>query len=285
MVNKKILIIGGTGYIGTPLVKKIMEGNYDNTLMVRNEILFKNEFKGCRYFVGDLLDRENLLKNINDFDLVINLAAIIRTISKKRYEENILGIKNLIDVLEQKEIKRIIYFSTQSVNLKNKGPYSKSKEISERLLRESSLDYIIIRPNYVYGIDKANDFYRMAYLATSFKVIPIIGDGKHRIQPILKEDLVNIVFSLIDNFKGHSIVEISGKETLSINEIAKTIKEYLKIKPITIHIPVAILKLFKKFIPFDVDGYTEDRISQNPFLDYNFSSFRDNLKEILKLLK
>ncbi len=285
MNNQKILIIGGTGYIGTPLVKKLMSNHYDITLLVREKSSFRDEFRGCKYFVGDLLDKESLLKNINNFDLVIDLAAVIRTINKKRYQENIIGVKNLIDVLKTKIIQRIIYFSTQSVNLKNKGPYSKSKEISEELIRESGLNYIIIRPNYVYGIDKTNDFYRMASFISKFRIVPIIGNGNYKIQPIFKDDLVNIVFGSVDNFKSRSIIEISGKETISINEIAKLIGESLKIKPLTLHIPVAILQLFKIFIPFDVDGYIEDRISQNPFRNYNFSSFKENLKKILKLLK
>ena len=285
MDNQRILVIGGTGYIGTPLVKKMISHNYDLTLLIREKDDFRNEFKGSKYFIADLLNKDSLIKNINNFDLVINLAAIIRTINKKRYRENVQGIKNLIEVLEEKKIKRIIHFSTQSVNLKDKGPYVRSKEIAENLIRDSNLDYLIIRPNYVYGIDKSSDFYKMAFLISSFHLTPIIGDGNYRIQPVLKDDLVNIVFSFVDNFKSRSIIEISGKETISINEIAKLIKEELKIKVLTFHLPVAILSLFKRFIPFDVVGYTEDRISKNPYTNYNFSPFGENLKEILKLLK
>jgi len=285
MENQRILVIGGTGYIGTPLVKKLIGANHDVTLLARREGDFRDELSGCRHFVGDLLDKESLIKNINNFDLVINLAAIIRTINKKKYQENVEGIKNLVEVLQKKGIGKIIYFSTQSVNLKEKGPYAKSKEEAEKLLKNSNLDYLIIRPNYVYGIDKTSDFFRMASFASNFRVIPIIGKGINRIQPIFKDDLVNIVFGFVNNFKSNSIIEVSGKETISINEIARLIADNLKIKIITIYIPFWLAKLFKKIVPFDVDGYTEDRISQNPFRSYNFSGFKDNLKKVLSLLR
>ena len=72
--------------------------------------------------------------------------------------------------LEKKGIKKIIHFSTQNVNLKEKGPYSKSKEAAEAILGASNLDYLMIRPNYVYSIDKANDFYKLAVLISKFRI-------------------------------------------------------------------------------------------------------------------
>lgn len=283
-MSKKVLVIGGTGYIGTPLVKKLKKEGYDLTLLVRDKKDFREEFAGCRYFVADLLDKKSLEKSIKDFDLVINLAAVIRALDKKKYQENILGMKNLIEIMENKGIKRMIFFSTQNVNLRRKGPYAKSKEEAEKILLSSKLDYMIIRPNYVYGVDRFNDFFRMTQIARKFRILPLIGKGNYKIQPILKEDLIEIVFNFVENFQAKSIVEISGPESISIKEIGKLAKECLKSNCVIVSAPVFLFKILKNFIPFDVDGYTEDRISKKPFSKYKFSSFRENLKKIIDLV-
>lgn len=282
MENKRILVIGGTGYIGTCLVRKLIESNFDVTLLIRKGPL-PDEFHFCNYIIADLLDKQSLTNNIHEFDLVINMASVIRTTNKKKYIENIEGLKNLIDVLENKRIEKLIYFSTQNVNLKNKGYYSKSKEICEMLLIDSNLNYLIIRPNYVYGIDKNNYFFKMALIISNFHIAPIIGDGNYKIQPILKEDLVNIVMKCIHNYKNHSIIDISGNETISINGIIDLMGKYCKMNPLKLHIPLKILTLFKWIIPFDIEGFTEDKISKLPYEECNLSSFSGNIEKILIL--
>lgn len=279
MANKRILVIGGTGYIGRCLVKKLIS-NYDVTLLVRRKL----EDSKCKFFIGDLLDKNSMLRKISDFDSVINLASVIRTINKKKYEGNVVGLKNLVEVMERNKVKKVIYFSTQNVNLRNKGYYSRSKGAAENVLIDSNLDYMIIRPNYVYGLDKNNDFYKIARIISSMHIAPIIGNGNYKVQPVLKDDLVNVVYNFINNFKSRSIIEVSGNDIISMNEIIGLISKNLGVNPLKVHIPISILRLLKFIVPFDVDGFTEDKISKNPFTDYKFSSFSNNLKKITMLV-
>jgi len=281
MANKRILVIGGTGYIGRVLVKELVK-EFDVTLMLRKSPNYRTDYK---YFICDLLNKECLIKNIKHFDIVIDLASIIKTIHKKRYEENIIGLKNLIEVLEKNKINKLVYFSTQNVNLANKGYYAKSKKNAEEIIKKSNLDYMIIRPNYVYEVGKKNYFYKIFSLISKFNIVIIIGNGDKKIQPVLREDLAAIVLKLIRDFKKKSIFEVSGKDTLSINQIVDLISKSLKRNPIKIHLPIKILKIFSLIIPFDIVGFDEDRVSIKPYKKYNFLPFDKGLKEISSLLK
>jgi len=281
MENQRILVIGGNGYIGRGLVKKLKLNNFDVTVLLRKNIPGYES----KNIVGDLLDKACLLKKVRNFDLVVNLASIIRTVHKGRYQENILGLRNVIDAMGANSIKRIIYLSTQNVNLAGKGYYAASKVLCEKILKKTNLDYVIIRPSIVYGIDKQNDFYRLVSLIDKWRVAPIIGSGENKMQPVLKDDLVNVIILAAKNFNKNQIIEVNGKDTVSMNQIIDYISRSLKVAPIKIHAPLAILKIFKKFIPFDIDGYTEDRISRNCAENKAFSSFFDNLDAMISLCK
>ena len=281
MENQRILVIGGNGYIGRELVKKLKLNNFEVTVLLRKNIPGYES----KNIVGDLLDKECLLKNLRNFDLVVNLASIIRTVRKSRYQENVIGLQNVIDAMSANSIKRIIYLSTQNVNLADKGYYAASKALGEKILKKANLDHVIIRPSLVYGIDKQNDFYRLINLINKWRLAPIIGSGENKMQPLFKDDLINFIILAVKNFNKNQIIEVNGKDTVSMNQIISYISRSLKVAPIKIHAPLAILRIFRKFIPFDIDGYTEDRISRNCADNNAFSSFFGNLDAMISLYK
>ena len=142
MENKRILVIGGKGYVGKPIVELLSNAGYTVTVLSRTG---KSQANGVTAVKGDVLDKEALADSIKDsmFDLVVYLAGVVRTLRKSKYKENEIGIKNTIEVMKQKEIKKILYFSTQNVLLPSLGPYSLSKKNSEEIVKECGLDYVI----------------------------------------------------------------------------------------------------------------------------------------------
>ena len=285
---KKTLIIGGTGFIGEILTKELIKSGYDVTLLIRKKNLNKVKKGEIRFLDGDLLDQNSLQKGVANFDLVINLASVIRTIHKRKYQENIIGLKNLIEIMEQNGVSKLVYFSTQKINARKKGYYASSKSEAEEIITKSRLRFLIIRPNYVYDLDKRNDFYRIAKVMRHFRIAPIIGRGKNRIQPILRTDLAYLSTRQINKFVNNNnldnkIVEISGKETLSISEIICLIGEELKIRYIKINIPEWILLFFKRIISFDIDCFTEDMVSDTADAPEQ-GNFKENIKKITRAL-
>ena len=285
MENKRILVIGAAGYIGKDLVRTLSEKGYDITLMLRKNPKNTN-LSNYNYFIADLLDKQTFSDKIKEFDIIINLASVVKAKNKSRYKENLLTMKNLIQSIEKSNKKpNLIHISTQNVNLKNKGPYATSKKQAEDILTKSKLGYTIIRPNYVYGIDKNNNFYKLAKTIKRYNLAPIIGTGENKIQPILKQDLIDIVVNNIKTPKKNKIIEASGNQTISINNIISLISNYLKINPKKIHINTKVLTIFKNFISFDIQGFTEDRISKNPIKHTEKITFEENLKKIINLLQ
>lgn len=282
MENKRILLIGGTGYIGTCLLEHLRRANFDVSCLIRKKSIHKIHGKNTKYFVGDLLDKESLIKATEGMDMVISLASVGRTVKKSRYKENVIGLQNLIFAMHQNNVPRLIYYSTLNVNLRDKGYYASSKAMCEKLVMNSRIDYVLIRPSYVYGIDKKNDFYRMGKMISLFRIAPIIGDGNYKIQPVCKDDLAAITLNCVTTFRPNSIIEVAGSETVAINEVVSLIEDVLGKKALKIKIPVILLKLLNKLVPFDVEGFTEDKISTKPF-DFNYTSFSQNLIKIANL--
>ena len=154
----KILIPGGLGYIGSHMVEFLKDRNHE--VVILDNLSTGNEWAslGCEVILVDLLDRDELKKKLckRKFDGVIHFAA--KSIVSESvlnpdlyYENNFVGTKNLIDVMEINEIQNIIFSSSAAVYgnpISNKidenhptvpiNPYGKTKLMVEKYLEEKT---------------------------------------------------------------------------------------------------------------------------------------------------
>lgn len=180
--GKRIFIAGGAGFIGSHLAERIIDDNeiiiFDN--LHRNAISYTNltKHKNLKFVTGDILDEKSVEKELDNVDIVINMAAIagVSTIvanPTKTLKVNLIGCYNLLELCRKKNIKRFITFSTSEVygphvyeadenGMTTLGPigeprwvYAMSKLASEFLAysyyKEHGIKFTSVRPFNVYG--------------------------------------------------------------------------------------------------------------------------------------
>ena len=113
--GKKILITGGTGSLGKALTRRLLKLDVDAIrILSRNEdkqIQMENEIKDdrLRYFIGDIRDKERLIKSMEDVDIVFHAAAL-KHVPKIEYnpfeaiKTNIVGSQNVIDASIEQDV-------------------------------------------------------------------------------------------------------------------------------------------------------------------------------------
>ncbi len=120
-MKTKILVIGGAGYIGSHVVKALVENNYqpivfDNLCTGQKQNLFPN----CEFIEGDILNIKDLKKALVDIDTVIHLGAFKGVgesmIQPEKYSvNNIVGTINLLNAMSEAGVKKIIFSSSAAV--------------------------------------------------------------------------------------------------------------------------------------------------------------------------
>jgi NADH dehydrogenase len=252
---KKVLITGATGFIGSHLVPELIKNNYKVKCFVRknDDLKFKKNLEkleklNVEIFYGDLTDKNSFIKTVKGIDVVINLAALLGSTNVKlNYNVNVLGSKNIVESCQEQKVKRIISMSSIAGFRKYKGVYGKTKCLSEKVFLDSRLDVTILRPTLVYGEGSRGLTKILKYIKKFPLIIPIIGSGNFKSQPVYVNDVVKTIIKCIESEKtiGKTYF-VGGPSNLTFNEIIDLIISNLKIKKIKVHVTILICKIIGK---------------------------------------
>lgn len=273
MINKNILITGGTGFVGSHLVDTLCEENNVITVLVRksSNLRYLNN-KKVKVVYGDLQDKESLNSVLKNINIVIHSAALMSDrgdASRNDFSEiNIAGTLNLISsCLNKKELERFIHISTVGVYGstgsfaadENNGygnclsSYEWSKREAEKVILRYSdkLPITILRLGQLYGPRMFYGWTNVIEMIYMNRMITV-GKGEALIQLTYIDDVVSGIKKVICNKKCvGQIFNICGKDSYKLSEVFKVIAEVLgKPYPRAVpYYPVYILACLLSLVP------------------------------------
>ena len=236
MSKNKILLAGATGYLGRFITEKLVEKGYDVRVVVRNKDKINLKAQNLTILEAQVTQPETLKNICENIDVVISTIGITRQKDGLTYMDvDFQANANLIDEAKRRGIKKFIYISVLNGEKLRHLKICEAKEKLGDYLKDSGMDYCIIRPNGFFS--DMEDFLKMAKTGKVY----LFGDGKLKLNPIHGKDLANEVVKAIGQDKKE--INIGGPDLLSHNEIAELALKAYK-KPIkVIHLPDWIRKL------------------------------------------
>ena len=238
----KILITGGSGFIGTHLVKKLMDnGEYAPIIFDKT---LSTTFPDITV-VGDVRDKNQLEQALNSVDLVIHLAAEHKdnvTPKTLYHDVNVGGTQNLIEACEKNNVNRIIFTSSVAVYgldvnesheespLNPFNEYGQSKLHAEQIFLEwyKSQPYrslTVIRPTVVFGEENRGNVHNLMRQVAENKFI-MVGKGQNKKSMAYVGNLVNFIVSILEK-NGLTVVNYADKPDLSTAELISLIDKIL----------------------------------------------------------
>lgn len=220
----KILILGGTGFLGRNISSKLKGDVYT---------FGREKSSNKKHIIGDISNLENLKKIIPKYDVVINLIGLtpIKEPKKVSYSDiHVGGVRNVLFSLRKNQ--RLIHISALGANESSDNEYLRTKGKAEKLIISSKVNALILRPSMIFGKDSE--------LFNSIKNVPFFPMLRFKIQPVYVLDIAKIVNKNLTKPKG--IIELAGNTTMSFYEF---VKKYKKAKKQSfIGIPLFLFKPF-----------------------------------------
>ncbi|MCK8521789.1 SDR family oxidoreductase [Aquimarina sp. D1M17] len=229
--EKKILLAGGTGYLGGYIAKEIVNNNLSARFITRDKKKMQEfESSSIEVIEAEVTKPETLTGVCKGVDVVISTVGITRqkdglSYMDVDYQANV----NLLREAQRAGVRKFIYVSAINGDLHRHLKIFEAKEAFVDELKKSGLDYTILRPNGFFS--DMRDFLSMANKGSVF----LFGKGNQLLNPIHGEDLAQMCLNLIDN--PTTECSVGGPDVLTHNEIAEMAFHVLHKKPKVMHLP------------------------------------------------
>ena len=252
----KILITGASSTLGKNLTSELLKTEQFSIRLLKHRSPVSKE--NCEVFQGGLEDIDSLSKACSRIETVVHLAALTHSSSGKAYFEiNEAGTKKTITACEKNHVRRFIFVSSVAASEEG-GDYGVSKLRCEELVRKSGLDWVILRPSEVYGVNMEEGIGKLVGWMEKFPIIPVIGDGSYFLSPVSVNDVVQVMVEILkdDSIKKETL-NLCGPEKMTMNELINRLAQIQKVQMKKIFLPIwfvrvgiGVLSIFKSSLAF-----------------------------------
>ena len=245
----KVLVAGGTGFIGSYLCRALAADDHAVTALARSPEGTPEGVTGVR---GDVTDYDSVESAVEGHDAVVNLVALSPLFEPdggNRMHDRIHrgGTENLVRAAEAGGVERFVQLSALGADPRGDTAYIRAKGQAETIVRDSDLDWTIFRPSVVFG--EGGEFVSFTkrlkgMFAPGVPLYPLPGGGKTRFQPIHVEDLVPMIAAAVtDDEHAGETYEIGGPEVLTLRQVTDYVYEAERKGVTIVPLPMPLAKI------------------------------------------
>jgi len=258
-----VLLVGGSGFIGTNLSSELTDSGHDVTVLARSPE-DADLPADVSTVAGDVTDYDSIEGAFDGQDAVVNLVALSPLFKPSGGNEmhdrvHRGGTEHCVRAAEEHGVERFVQLSALGADADGVTHYIRSKGRAGEIVRDSSLDWVLVRPSVVFG--DGGEFVPFTkrlkgMFAPGVPIYPLPGGGKKtRFQPIWVGDLVPMLADALteDEHVGETY-ELGGPEVLTLREVTEQVYEAADGSVTIVPLPMALAGIGLKTLGF-VPGF------------------------------
>jgi NADH dehydrogenase len=262
----RVFLTGGTGFVGRAVIRALQAHGVLVRCLVRpgSEAHLKG-FEAIDRVPGDVLSPEGVAEAMRGCRAVIHLVGIIRehpasgVVFERLHSQ---ATANIVAAAREAGVRRYLQMSALGVRPNARSRYHRTKWEAEECVRRSDLDWTIFRPSVIYGRGDGS-VSMLAGMIRRLPVVPVLGDGRYRLQPVAVEQVAEGFARALEQPKSvGTTYEVGGPHSYSFTEILDQIGRALgKPRVRKLHHPMALMRpLVRLLEPLPFFPITSDQL-------------------------
>ena len=254
MKAKNCLIFGGSGQVGTSLIRRLTKDNYRVTVVTRNihqkGIILKTQGNAGYINIVEtsIFNEGKIRKLFENADICINLIGILFEQRKGNTFKNIHNVfpSFLAKLCKEYNLRHFVHLSALGINQAVDSDYAKSKLEGEKNILNNFPLATILRPSLIFSIEDRLTTHFMSLL-NKLPLFPLYYDGQTKFAPIHCSDVTDTIHYVISKNIYSNIIECTGPEIITFKELLKRLLKLIDKKRILIPFPLFFAKFTARF--------------------------------------
>ncbi len=246
-----ILVTGAAGFVGSHVVRRLQSSGAEVRAMVRDRAKAP-ALEGVEIVVADLTKSQSLAAAVQGTKAIVHAAAITAD-RKEPYRGaynhiNEVGTANLVTAAKAAGVSRLVVMSGLGTKPAGAGTYMSTRWGLEEAVRKSGIPFVILQPSVLFG-GQAEFIAALSRLIRVSPVVPLIGGGRVRFQPLWIEDLVDCLVKALDaNHVTGKAIALGGSEHATFKEVIQVICEAMSVHRLLVPLPLGLARVQAAFM-------------------------------------
>lgn len=218
-------VFGGSGFVGRHTVRALASRGWRVRAAVRRpdlagHLLPMGAVGQIHAVQSNVRYPDSIVPAVEGADVVVNLVAILQKSGQQTFDAlHIDGARAVARAARAAGVRRFVHVSALGADPRSKGHYGRSKAAGEAAVLAEFPDAVILRPSVVFGPED-DLFNRFAAMAQMSPVMPVVGGGRTKFQPVYVGDVAEAIVAAAEGrAKPGTIYELGGLEVVSFGRL------------------------------------------------------------------
>lgn len=241
-----VTVFGGSGFVGSQVVRALARQGLRVRVAVRQPHL-AGDLRLCgdvgqiQITQANVRNRPSVERALVGADAAVNLVSVLYEHGRQKFQSlNVMGAKTVAEAARAAGVSRLVQMSALGADANSGSKYARTKAEGEAAARAAFPGAVIVRPSIVFGPE--DDFFnRFAGMAAMAPVLPLIGGGKTRLQPVYVGDVAKAVArAASDPDLAGKTFELGGPNVYTFRELMELVLEQTERRRALVPLPFAL---------------------------------------------
>ncbi|HWE99640.1 MAG TPA: complex I NDUFA9 subunit family protein [Caulobacteraceae bacterium] len=244
-----VTVFGGSGFVGTQIVRALARRGMRIRVAVRQpgrayRLRMLGDVGQIEVTQANLRDGASVGRALDGAEACVNAVAVLYESGGQTFEAlHVEGAERVAAAAAARGVSRFTQISAIGADPQARSAYARTKALGEAAVREAFPAATIVRPSVVFGPDD-HFFNRFAQMAQISPVLPLIGGGHTRMQPVFVADVgAAVAETLLSDRASGRTFELGGPEVFTFRALMELMLEVIQRRRILLPVPLALARL------------------------------------------